>query len=51
MMAQAENHGSSRSKYLNLAIWIAIVLVTVLIAAVTVWASHQQNLGSMWDPE
>jgi hypothetical protein len=52
MMSQnIEKRRSPKSKCLNLAIWVTIVVVTALIAAVTIWARHQPDLPSIWAPE
>lgn len=36
------------SKALNIGIWVTIALLTILIALVTIWASRQPNLDSIW---
>lgn len=39
------------SRALNLAIWLGIAVITVLTIVVTVWASHQPGVRSIWAPE
>jgi hypothetical protein len=54
MAKQTPDHDNSahvKSKYLNVMPWVVIALVTVLIGALTIWASQQPDLRSTWAPE
>jgi uncharacterized Tic20 family protein len=51
MAKQTPNHDDStlaKSKRLNVILWVLIALVTALIGALTVWASKQPDLPSIW---
>jgi len=43
--------GRRKSSVLGTVAWIVIVVMLILIACLSVWASHQPNVTSIWAPE
>ena len=53
MAKQAPNHDTNAQvkKRLNVILWVLIALVAALVGGVTIWASKQPEIPSIWAPD
>jgi len=42
---------SLKSKYWNMLLWGLIVVITLLLGGLTIWASRQPEVRSVWAPD